>query len=143
MNRFTQLGGENPTWWRFNIHEPLITVPGFFGGPSKTWIKLHYRKPALVRFSEFAHPKAFHENEKIMSLLHAFPKETEVTGLVTDTNDIVIIEGTHRCTALAIAGTIGIEIDTKITISLTSWKENDFPVPDPAPAGPKRVPLDK
>lgn len=140
-HRFELLGGNNPVWWRFRVDEPLKTVPGFFGGPSKTWIRLHYDKQALVRFGDFATPEQFADNNKVSSLLRNFPAETEITGLLTSNGEIVIIEGTHRCTALAIAGKTAQTIDADVVIALTRWDKDDFPIPDPDPDGPTRVRL--
>lgn len=141
-HRFHVLGGSKGPWFRFRIPKPLVAVPTFFGGPSKTWIAHHYGKNALVRFSDFVKPENFQNNGKIQDLLKCFPAETEITGLVASNNDIVIIEGTHRCVALTIASMEKIPIETKLYILMTEWSEPDFPVPDPAPAGPKRVSLD-
>ena len=49
-----------------------------------------------------------------------FPKETYIVGLQTEAG-IVVIEGMHRCSALALAAESNARIDAKVFIALAPY----------------------
>jgi hypothetical protein len=107
-------------WTLFEITDPLRLVPGLFGGPFRPWITRYYEGAKHVTFRELAKHPAVQENPIIREMGSNFPKETYLVGLRTD-RGIIIIEGMHRCCALAIAAENGKTIESRVFIALAGY----------------------
>ena len=57
-------------------------------------------------------------------ILENFPSETTIIGIEYQ-GKISLFEGTHRCAAIALAAEQGKEIQSNITIVLTSFEEHE------------------
>lgn len=114
------------SWALYAIIDPEKTIPKFQGGPFKTWIERHYGgkpKPTMV---ELAAREDMQTNQDNLNLLNNFPKETTLTGLIQD-GEVVIIEGMHRCVAVALAAQQGRDLSTHITIALADASGENLP----------------
>lgn len=95
---------EKTDWVLHKINDPLITIPQFHGGPFSGWINRYYNgntDPTLT-FAELAELGKIQTHDGIASIMNAFPDSTVLTGLIMPDNSIVIIEGMHRCCAIAL-----------------------------------------
>jgi hypothetical protein len=118
---------EKRKWRLYNVKNPVKTVPEFRGGPFQSWVKYFYLGedcPTLAKLTE--HPGVkFHKG--IREVMENFPKETIITGAVTR-NGIVILEGMHRCLAIALANAEDKRIKTILNIALTEYLEDKMPI---------------
>ncbi|MFH1509205.1 MAG: hypothetical protein ABIE68_03510 [bacterium] len=88
-------------WGLYKVVEPLKSVPEFFGGPFSGWTKLYYNGAKERTFSELAENKEIQANGIVNRLIKDFPEETIITAMRVKNEKIVVIEGMHRCLALA------------------------------------------
>lgn len=113
-------------WHLYRIIDPLKTVPAFHGGPFKSWEEKYYRGETLPTFARLVENPEVQSHGYVKQLLADFPKETTVTGLVTE-GGIVIIEGMHRCCAIALAAQRRQILETTVSIALAEVSSGDFP----------------
>lgn len=115
-------------WTLHRVTNPAASVPAFRGGPFLGWIEHAYaegeRTPTFARIAE---RRQGIKNERVLSLLAAFPAKTILTGVRTD-EGVVILEGMHRCAALAVAAAQGRPIETELTIALGSALPGRLPI---------------
>ncbi len=127
MNSISILEPQNLQWSMYEIDEPSTTIPTLKGGPFRTWIKQYYGDVKRPTFAEIAqHPNAT-SSKMVQEIIDAFPKETYLIGLKSE-GDIVIIDGMHRCTALAVAAQQGRTIDTKVMLMMADFPHGDIPL---------------
>lgn len=97
-------------WQIKTISNPLLVIPNFYGGPFKAWKNNFYKKILRVEqcstptFKKLAKLKEVKNNERFTKLIQNFPKKTTLIALKIN-KKIIIIEGMHRCTALALMKT--------------------------------------
>ncbi|MFH1632069.1 MAG: hypothetical protein ABIA47_03605 [bacterium] len=111
-------------WKVYWVADPLKSVPTFWAGAFKSWRKYFPNKGGKRRFADLSDSPIARDNPKIIGVLNSFPKETRVIGFRLG-DDIVIVEGMHRCAAIAIAAADGIDINTNLTIALTDFDESE------------------
>lgn len=106
----------------------MALIPSFRGGPFNGWIKNIYGDAGTTpTFMIIAQKLDEMKHEGIRSLLESFPNRTVVIGVVTG-DDIVIVEGMHRCSAIALAAAEGKTVETKLLIALGSELPGDLSV---------------
>ncbi len=73
-------------------------------GATQSWQK-HFPSSERLKhtFSELIERVSYESNEKVQGLLKKFPEPAEFIGVLIPDGSIVLIEGHHRATALAIA----------------------------------------
>lgn len=103
-------------WTLYKVERPEQVVPAWFIGPFRGW-RIHYHGRA-VTFRTLARRPAIQRNVKIKSIERNFPKSTQLIGVIWR-NRIVVIEGTHRACAVALAAQQQKNIKTSLTIALT------------------------
>lgn len=120
---------EHDDWALYRVPDPLAAVPHWRGGPFNGWIKNFYGERAnpAPTFAELAAIAKTQEHGGIQKIFDAFPPQTTVTGLARP-EGIVIIEGMHRCCALALAARNGTPIETELTVAIASSEEEALPV---------------
>ena len=115
-------------WLRYTISDPIQTVPRFRVGPTQSW---QNNFPETERnkhtFATLVERVPYERNGNIRSILENFPEPTEFIGVYLPDKSIVIIEGHHRATALAVAAKQRKDISfTQLpTVALTIFKENE------------------
>lgn len=107
-------------WGLYEITEPFKSIMNFHGGPFKSWIQKYYGGKVMPNFGELAQNIAIQNDDNINEIIQKFPKESTLIGIIKDKN-IIIIEGMHRCCALAIAYNRDLNIDTKLSIILAEF----------------------
>lgn len=60
-------------------------------------------------------------------MIEHFPNETMLIGILWK-NKVVVIDGLHRCCAVAIAATNNIKMPTKISIALAEFSQEELPL---------------
>ena len=122
-----QLKCKELEWHLYELTDSLKNVPSFYGGPFRTWIKYYYDRKETCRFSELANLEKIKSNKRVNSLVNNFPKETIIIGLALK-NKIIIIEGMHRCCAIALINKNKKEFQSKIKIALAEYPEKNIPL---------------
>jgi hypothetical protein len=121
------LGLQNLNWQLYLIKEPLITIPNFCGGPYRSWIELFYQEQKNPTFATLAlHPQV-QKHTFIQKLLADFPAQTTITGVMVK-DRVVILEGMHRCAALAVAAEQNLKIETEVQIALAEYDKDELPI---------------
>src|SRR3989344_8050718 len=108
------------SWDLFEVLEPLKTVPEFYSGPFRAWIKKYYGGREMLKFGELANNIEIQQDSNINEIIRKFPQESMLIGLLHN-NAIVVIEGLHRGCALAVANKTGVSIDSKIFIACAEF----------------------
>lgn len=114
-------------WHLYRVVNPLESVPNFHGGPFRNWVEKYYEGEKAPQFSKLAQTPYAQQHEPINNLLENFPEETKITGLVQN-GEVIIIEGTHRCIAVARAAHEGKRIETTIYIAVADASGEDLPI---------------
>ncbi len=114
-------------WHLYKITNPLDSVPEFHGGPFKSWKEKYYGKDEFPTFAKLAQHPEIQRHGYVRQLTRDFPKKTTTIGLVTD-HGIVIIEGMHRCCAMALAKQTGIAIKASMLIALAGALHEKLPL---------------
>ncbi|HVB34699.1 MAG TPA: hypothetical protein VNJ52_10055 [Patescibacteria group bacterium] len=124
-NTLKELDCRDLQWSLFEITVPLRVVPSLLGGSFRPWIARYYEGAKHRTFRELAKHPAVRENAIIREMVTNFPKETYLVGLRTE-RGIIVIEGMHRCCALAIAAENGKPMESRIFIALAEF-EGELP----------------
>ncbi len=112
-------------WKLYRVNDPLVSVPRFLGGPFRGWIEGVYGDAGTTPpFARIAERLEIVGNKGVSSLLGAFPEKTTVSGIMTS-GGVMIFEGMHRCSALAIAAARKSPIATELQIALGSALPDD------------------
>ncbi len=110
---------KNEEWGLYEIIDPMQTVPKFFGGPFRSWVERFYKNKMTQTFQELVQNPEIQNYPGIRRVMGGFPQETSLIGIFF-ANELVIAEGMHRCTALALAVHEGKKIKTNIKIALAN-----------------------
>ncbi|MEX0931882.1 MAG: hypothetical protein WDZ88_03985 [Candidatus Paceibacterota bacterium] len=106
---------ETMTWNLYEIVDPIKIVPDFHAGPFRAWIKKYYGGNKTVTFKEIAHNVEMQSDHTIHEIISSFPEDTTIIGLQNE--ELTIIDGLHRCCALAVANEKGIVLAPKLFIA--------------------------
>lgn len=122
-----QLGCEKLQWHLYKLIDPVGHIPFFYGGPYRTWVERFYGGKKICKFSEIIKFSEIQKHEGVNSIANNFPKETVIISLVVK-REIVIIEGMHRCCAIALMNKNKKEIKSNIFVALAEYSKNNLPV---------------
>jgi hypothetical protein len=114
-------------WQLYKVTEPLQAVPLMHGGPFRSWVQYFYQGQTAPTFTDLAKNPAVQNHQGVLNFMKNFPAETKITGVVLN-GKIIIMEGMHRCCALALAASQNIKIKTKIQIALAEHDQTGLPV---------------
>jgi Raf kinase inhibitor-like YbhB/YbcL family protein len=115
------------SWTLYKANEFLKDVPNMFVGTFPGW-RSFFSDREHSRFKDIAVYSGFlggQTHEKTESILNDFPKETRLVG-VRYGDEIMIVEGTHRSTAIAVAVSEGRKINAEVTIALTELTDKQW-----------------
>ncbi|MBM3261195.1 hypothetical protein FJY93_02135 [Candidatus Kaiserbacteria bacterium] len=108
-------------WGLFEI-EDNASIPTFYAGPFRAWRQKYYEQREIIPFSELANKPALQTDSNINEIIQNFPKDSILVGLRKD-EKIIIVDGMHRCCALAVAAQKGIALDAKLSIALADFRD--------------------
>ncbi len=111
---------ESLTWSLYEISEPTTVVPKFYAGPFRAWINKYYAGEKIVPFGFLASHNEIEQDQNISGIISDFPTDSTLVGLKTQ-EGIVIIEGLHRCCALAVAHKQNIEMHPRMFIACAEF----------------------
>lgn len=121
------LGLAGKKWFLYEILDPMKTIPDFRGGPFATWVERYYGGEQLPTFRRIVEHPGIQEHEGINRLAQDFPEETSLIGLYSD-KGVVILEGMHRCCAVALAAKRQESINGTVLIALAEFPGDTLPV---------------
>ncbi|MFH1712428.1 MAG: hypothetical protein ABH846_04305 [Patescibacteria group bacterium] len=107
-------------WMLYEILDPEQFIVQCYAGAFKGWrqyIKDGVRKITFGELDASSNPKA-------KSVFKSFPQETTIIGIRLG-DEVVIIEGMHRSTALAQGARAHKKISGKVFIALTDFDQNE------------------
>lgn len=114
------------SWSLYDIEDPLTSIPTFRGGPFKPWEDLYYGGKKTPTFAEIVSTKGTDvtTRDKFLKIL-ASSQPMQLIGLAK-ARDIFIVEGMHRCTALALAAMQGQMVDVSVRLVLAESDLSEF-----------------
>ncbi len=121
------LGAENLGWKLYRVNKPTETIPLFYAGPFRSWIKNYYRGKEIMSFSELGKNPQIEKSETVNQMINDFPKTATLIGLRTQ-KEIVIVDGLHRSCALAVANEKKVPITTDVFIVLADFLDRPIPI---------------
>lgn len=127
INTVKDLNLGEKKWKLYEIIDPAISLPNFFGGPFRAWIKNIYQGRTMLPFSEIVKSPQVQKNIGESKIIENFPVNNFFVGLKI-VNGIVIIEGMHRCCAIALAAERKRSLSIKATIALADFPDNEIPL---------------
>lgn len=114
-------------WELYEVPHPLTFIPTCVGGPFQGWHDRYYGTLQKPTFAELATVPALQQHVKIRECQKNFPKHTTLIA-VELTGDIVIIEGMHRCVAIALAAAESQPLKTDLQIALAHHPSPTLPI---------------
>lgn len=114
-------------WSFYEIKNPVRNVPFFYGGPFRSWIERFYKSGNPLTFAQLAELPDIQRHQGTNEMVANFPKDSIITGLIVD-GEVYIIEGMHRCAALALMNQRGLKHDNKVSIALAESPGGILPV---------------
>lgn len=118
-------GIEMLDWAVYQIEDAGTRIPNFLVGPFYTWQK-HFDEYFVHTFADLVRtvPEWVQQEAPVEEYIPAFQAPTEFIGLQFDgSDDILLVEGHHRATAVAAAEMHGARIDIAVapTIALARY----------------------
>ena len=128
-NSLSPLEPETREWEVYKIDDVMNTVPKFRVGPYPTWQNL-FTKKNVHTFADLVttQPEWVAHNRGVQSRANHFPESTQFIGVyLEDENVVVLIEGHHRATAVALAVAQGtpVQVNQKPTIALATMSGDE------------------
>lgn len=104
-------------WSLYQVINPSVVVPKWHGGPFKTWMERHYGGIFTPTFDQLARRPDMQKHTGLKEAQGAFPRTTTVIALFRD-GQLVVIEGMHRCVAIALAARANRQLETNLFVAL-------------------------
>lgn len=120
------LGLDQLNWELHEVVEPLKGIPLFHGGPFRSWIEMFYQGREFPTFAELAQMPEIQTHNGVLSMLKTFPEQTTISAVVIN-GEAYVVEGMHRCAALALAAKQGKKLDTQLKVALAQYNKNELP----------------
>jgi len=114
-------------WVIYDINNPLEFIPQICGGSFSSWLERYYNGENNPTFAQIAQHPDVQSHQGIIKFMEDFPAETIISGVILG-NKIVVVEGMHRCVAIALAVLKGQKIETKMQICLANHYLDKLPV---------------
>lgn len=106
-------------WNLYEISDPLATIPKLYAGPFRAWIRKYYGGKSMVAFSELAKNTEIQNDAGIHEIISNFPSETVLICL--QNKELTVVDGLHRCCAVALAKEKGIPIASKVYVACAAF----------------------
>lgn len=114
-------------WSLYQIKNPNQIVPLFHSGPFKAW-SMFYNGKSSVLFKDLIQQKSVQSNNRLQKMISNFPTESSIIGVNTRSNNIVIIEGMHRCLALSYCAGKKEPLNADLKIALADYPKDRLPL---------------
>lgn len=114
-------------WTMYEIINPMEFIPQIAGGSFSSWVKKFYQGEDNPMFTKIVQHPDIQNHQGVLEFMDNFPAETIISGVVLK-DKIVVVEGMHRCAAIALAAKRGKSIKTKMQICLAEHFLEKLPV---------------
>jgi len=125
-NYIQPLGLEKLKWQTGELKN-IKDILNFYGGPFKAWKKYFYKNKNSLTFKQLALLSKIKNNKRFKKLINNFPGQTTLIAIQRK-NKIIIIDGMHRATALALMINKKQKIKTKINIAFAEYHKKTLPL---------------
>ena len=115
-------------WGLYEISNPSEVISQWFGGPFRTMIERHYDGEHTKSFSQLAARPEILDNPTVQDMIVNYPVETVISALQLTDGRIVVIEGSHRCFALAVMAAQGKPFSGTLTFAIGKSTLTELPV---------------
>lgn len=119
--------GLNKLKWQIGELKNPKKILNFYGGPFKAWKKYFYKNKNTLNFKELIKLKEIRKNKKISAIQNHLPKKITLIAIKKN-NKIIIVEGMHRATALALLLNNKQKTETKINIAIAKYRKKNLPL---------------
>lgn len=113
-------------WFLYQMPTPHHTVPRLYGGTFESWRTKWYQGELVRTFEWIVAQFPPEERAEYASLVERFPVPTTLIGIKFD-EKIIIIEGMHRCCAIALAEREGKRITAQPYLALAETSGEEIP----------------
>lgn len=113
-------------WGLFEITD-TEKITSFHAGPFGAWAK-YYGEKNSISFSELIKFPDAQANKRLQKMIKNFPDRMNLIGVVRPSGLITIIEGTHRCLAMAYLQSQGLDPQPQVQIALADYLEEKLPL---------------
>ncbi len=114
-------------WGLYEIVDHMKFIPQICGGSFSSWVERYYNGEDNPLFSKIVQHPDIQPHKGIIKFIDNFPQETTISGVVLG-DKIVVVEGMHRCAAVALAALQGKAISSKIKICLANHYLDKLPI---------------
>jgi hypothetical protein len=121
------LGLKELEWGLYEVKNPLQAIPLFHGGPFRSWIEKFYQGVEYPTFADLAKMPEIQTHQGVLNMLADFPAQTTVSAVIIN-NEAYVVEGMHRCAALALAAKQGKKLDTQVKVALAQYNQEKLPI---------------
>ncbi len=114
-------------WVLYKMIDPVRDIIYVNGGPFRSWKEQLYGEKDSLTFKELADLPESQKRLNAEDFLKNFPKSTTITGMIVG-GEIYIIEGMHRCLAMALANQERMKLETEVFIALAESPGGKLPI---------------
>jgi len=108
----------NKQWALYETSNPSQVVVKWSGGPFSTWVERYYDGQQSRKFSELAQREDIQSINKIKRLIGDYPKDSVITAIEKEGGEMIVIEGMHRCCALALMAQRDLPFSDKLIFAI-------------------------
>ncbi len=119
---------EKAQWGLYEISNPSEVISEWYGGPFRTMIDLYYKGDKEKRFAELALDRQVLENDAVKKFLENYPQESVISALQLGDGKIVVVEGMHRCFALAVMAAQNKPFQGSLTFAIGKSNLSELPI---------------
>jgi len=110
-------GLEQRRWQLLRVRRVHHVIPMLRGGDHPDWERLYYDGKRCPTFGWLADSSDVEGNPGVQRLLVDFPRRTTVMAVVRG-GDVIVVDGMHRCSALAFASRNGGTVETELYLAV-------------------------
>lgn len=108
---------ERRRWVVLQVRRPMVVVPRLRGGEHPDWERLYYDGQRCPTFSWLAANSTVESNPMVQRALASFPPRSTIIA-VERGGSAVVVDGMHRCSALAFAARNGAAVAANLTLAI-------------------------
>ncbi len=114
-------------WALYEINDPMQFIPQICGGSFSSWVERYYKGEDNPTFAQIVKHPDVQSHQGIIKFMKDFPKETTISAVILG-DKIAVVEGMHRCAAMALADLKNQKIETKMQICLATHYLDKLPI---------------
>lgn len=116
-------------WGLYRVINPARSVPNFICPPVRSLVPTLYAGNRAPTFRELVEkrPESATHGSTPKILESGLLTDTTVIGVLTDSG-LVVVDGLHRCSAIAITAMRGLPVSLNLTIALADYEPGELPL---------------